>query len=421
MLALELMTGEQPFSHIQKAISVMYEVTHGKLPEKPGEPANSRGLGQELWALMLRCWAQDPDSRPSMTEVRSIMEQIKAERRAPTVLQCERIIGQAKTRICIQNFPAAHIRPRSVHSTFSFSSSSQLPAQIRPSTSDSISIRSEYTYAPQSGGAFLRHATFPSETGSIQTDIRSSSDSIMSWNSWEDPPGGDVWRPMTPISQCSSPTQTTAGGPPSEHTPVSPDTLAAPAHTPTSAERAPGTSTFDGVQDDLRISRESRPAVTHNGPPPAASSSGRGTFLLRLATSRNRSTLRGLYLPLTGAKGSPEGGTTEELIERLIASTSSEYHTIVPALGVKLMLTLPPNSLDVAEDLRYRKIFLATYLLFTNCGVVFGKLRRAFEITQESIDRRVFDARQTTPKDYETLMTRRYELSCLAMNFYLRP
>jgi hypothetical protein len=93
MLALELMTGEQPFSHIQRDITVMFELTNGRLPERPTEPARSRGLGQALWDLMLRCWAQTPDSRPSMTEVRTILEQIKAERKTPMILQCEPIIS----------------------------------------------------------------------------------------------------------------------------------------------------------------------------------------------------------------------------------------------------------------------------------------------------------------------------------------
>jgi hypothetical protein len=48
------------------------------------------------------------------------------------------------------------------------------------------------------------------------------------------------------------------------------------------------------------------------------------TTMSQPAASRDRSTLRGLYLPLTGPKGAPEGGTMEELIERLITSTSGE-------------------------------------------------------------------------------------------------
>jgi len=37
----------------------------GERPPRPIHPAFTR----ELWTLMQRCWSQEPDSRPDMSEV----------------------------------------------------------------------------------------------------------------------------------------------------------------------------------------------------------------------------------------------------------------------------------------------------------------------------------------------------------------
>jgi hypothetical protein len=77
MLCLEIMAGKQPFSNLSRNVNVIYNITNGVLPERPGPLATSRGLSQDLWVLMLRCWLQRPDTRPSMPEIKSILEGLR--------------------------------------------------------------------------------------------------------------------------------------------------------------------------------------------------------------------------------------------------------------------------------------------------------------------------------------------------------
>jgi len=48
---------------------VMFDITEGKRPPRPVHPA----LTDDLWELMERCWAQEPDSRPEMLEVLQVL------------------------------------------------------------------------------------------------------------------------------------------------------------------------------------------------------------------------------------------------------------------------------------------------------------------------------------------------------------
>ena len=73
MLCLELMTGDRPFHHLTREILVAMDLQEGKLPERPGDPATSRGLSEGLWAIMMRCWDHIPESRPSMIRVMEML------------------------------------------------------------------------------------------------------------------------------------------------------------------------------------------------------------------------------------------------------------------------------------------------------------------------------------------------------------
>lgn len=76
MVALEVLSGEQPFSHIQGDAVVQHEVYLGKFPQRPGHDVTARGLSDDLWALMKRCWKK-PQARPSMTEIREKLLSIR--------------------------------------------------------------------------------------------------------------------------------------------------------------------------------------------------------------------------------------------------------------------------------------------------------------------------------------------------------
>ncbi len=71
MVALEILSGEQPFNYIQGDAVVQHEVYLGKVPQRPGRDVTARGLSDDLWTLMMRCWnTKRPQSRPSMTEIK---------------------------------------------------------------------------------------------------------------------------------------------------------------------------------------------------------------------------------------------------------------------------------------------------------------------------------------------------------------
>ncbi|KLO11001.1 kinase-like protein [Schizopora paradoxa] len=75
MTVLELMTGQVPFNQTRRTTSVLIAATDGLRPERPTDPAvEARGLDDRLWDLMNRCWAQEPEDRPSIKEVNDELE-----------------------------------------------------------------------------------------------------------------------------------------------------------------------------------------------------------------------------------------------------------------------------------------------------------------------------------------------------------
>ncbi|KZS97644.1 kinase-like protein [Sistotremastrum niveocremeum HHB9708] len=70
MTALELFTGMPPFSHIKQPPQVLIRMERGERPEKPTDSlVKARGLDDTLWEFLEKCWAQDPNARPSIQEV----------------------------------------------------------------------------------------------------------------------------------------------------------------------------------------------------------------------------------------------------------------------------------------------------------------------------------------------------------------
>ena len=48
----------------------MFAVKEGKRPSRPlDEVSRIRGLNNEIWNIIEACWTQDPNARPSATEV----------------------------------------------------------------------------------------------------------------------------------------------------------------------------------------------------------------------------------------------------------------------------------------------------------------------------------------------------------------
>ena len=63
------MTEKVPYSQIRTLTLVVIRRRWGLKPERPGDDVTERGLDNKLWALMERCWEDDPDARPTIQEV----------------------------------------------------------------------------------------------------------------------------------------------------------------------------------------------------------------------------------------------------------------------------------------------------------------------------------------------------------------
>ncbi|KAJ7638623.1 kinase-like domain-containing protein [Roridomyces roridus] len=70
MTVLEIITHEQPYNNIKHTTEVVIKSAQGVLPPRPVAPhILARGLDDNLWSLLRRCWAQEPSDRPRIQEV----------------------------------------------------------------------------------------------------------------------------------------------------------------------------------------------------------------------------------------------------------------------------------------------------------------------------------------------------------------
>ncbi|KDQ13937.1 hypothetical protein BOTBODRAFT_33059 [Botryobasidium botryosum FD-172 SS1] len=66
---LELFTKEVPFSCIASDFRLRMMVVRGESPQRPcGDEIKDRGLSDDMWELMLRCWDVDPSQRPDVKD-----------------------------------------------------------------------------------------------------------------------------------------------------------------------------------------------------------------------------------------------------------------------------------------------------------------------------------------------------------------
>lgn len=62
------MTDRAPFTGERRA-NVILALYRGERPERPRGQAVHRGLDDDLWNLIIRCWATEPAARPSASEI----------------------------------------------------------------------------------------------------------------------------------------------------------------------------------------------------------------------------------------------------------------------------------------------------------------------------------------------------------------
>ncbi|KAH8830184.1 kinase-like domain-containing protein [Flagelloscypha sp. PMI_526] len=72
MTILEIMSHEQPYSNIKHPPEVVIRTARGELPLRPSSArALDRGLDDKLWSVLLRCWDQDINKRPTINELQA--------------------------------------------------------------------------------------------------------------------------------------------------------------------------------------------------------------------------------------------------------------------------------------------------------------------------------------------------------------
>jgi len=75
MTMLEVLTHDTPFKHIRSSTEVVIRVQMGELPQQPKDPrVVARGLDDDLWALLVRCWAIKKEDRPSIRDILEFFE-----------------------------------------------------------------------------------------------------------------------------------------------------------------------------------------------------------------------------------------------------------------------------------------------------------------------------------------------------------
>ncbi|KAK7027400.1 hypothetical protein VNI00_015236 [Paramarasmius palmivorus] len=75
MTALELFTHQQPYANIKHTTEVVIKRSMGLKPPRPlDERVMRRGLDDQMWALMSKCWILDPAGRPDINAVLEALE-----------------------------------------------------------------------------------------------------------------------------------------------------------------------------------------------------------------------------------------------------------------------------------------------------------------------------------------------------------
>ncbi len=74
MLCIEIFTDNVPFSHVQNEAHVPIVIRDGSLPTRPEDSVTTKGLTDAMWDLMNQSWRREPESRPTMTEIREAIQ-----------------------------------------------------------------------------------------------------------------------------------------------------------------------------------------------------------------------------------------------------------------------------------------------------------------------------------------------------------
>ncbi|KAH9967849.1 hypothetical protein BC827DRAFT_1168576 [Russula dissimulans] len=376
MLSIEIFTDNVPFSNILNEAFIPLAIRDGPLPTRPDKSITVRGLSDAMWNLMNQCWQRNPESRPSMSEIREAIQNMHAPR---SFVRSGRSLSSTTS-------------PKFQHGN-SFSSATGVPSGSHPSalslsrpprTADSIPPTDplplpnplppiEVVPEPNLRGL---PASFPTRKSPILNIPLSSSppQGLTSARSLPGP-GKPLLSPVRPSPLSSSfqlPLPSTAPEfqssipPPTDHLDWS---LKRPKDLPESATASnpqfplllqpihtnPGSSSQPDSVYEYEIRRSESTStgsgsIRSYGPDRGTSVSSVGGGLLDAAVQDPESLLR------RNAEGIVEAGTLEGLVDRLIKDTH-----------------------DRAKDNEFRRVFFATYSIFTTREDLFKIFKRRFE------------------------------------------
>jgi serine/threonine protein kinase len=99
MVIYEVLSGRVPFSQFGPYI-VIWKVMDGERPERP-KGVEGAWFTNELWQMLTRCWATQPESRPSVAAVLECLERVSRDPGPPS-LQGDGNLGRVRMVRVIQ-------------------------------------------------------------------------------------------------------------------------------------------------------------------------------------------------------------------------------------------------------------------------------------------------------------------------------
>ena len=382
MLALEIFTDNVPFSHISNEAFIPLVVRDGPLPTRPEQSATQKGLSDALWDLMNQCWQHDPKSRPSMSEIRETIQNIHSMRSCTCIyLVTPAILNNSKASSRSGRHPSSNTTAGSLRGS-SFSSAAGVPGSARPSAL-SLSRPSIPTgLTPPTAPVPIPRSLGRDEAELVQIQrgnpasfpLRKSP--ILSISLSSSPPSGLTWGPRsapksTPFPQNRSPLSSSFQTPLPSTAPESRTSASSPDDHPDWSLKPPLYSPESSISSDPELSLLLQPIIVTPSSKPGSVDDYRRTG--STSTGSIRSTDKSTSTSSSGglleaavqdtepllrrtADGTVEAGTLEGLVDRLIKDTH-----------------------DRAKDSEFRRVFLATYPLFTTGEDLFKSLKRRFE------------------------------------------
>jgi len=82
MVILEVLSGDVPFAPFDRPV-VMLKVMKGERPARP-EGAEGARFTDDVWEMLNRCWAHQPEHRPPVVDVLDCFERLSKVPEAPT-------------------------------------------------------------------------------------------------------------------------------------------------------------------------------------------------------------------------------------------------------------------------------------------------------------------------------------------------